>query len=70
VILSIRIENWESIYTGKGADAKPNPPGMFCFQPGGSAATAHGDECLSNGCTLFLYMPGKFEFTVVPPAKK
>lgn len=55
---------------GKEADAKPNPPGTFWFQPGGSAATAHGDECLSDSCTLFLYMPGKFEFTVVPPAKK
>lgn len=55
---------------GKEADAKPNPPGTFWFQPGGSAATAHGDECLSDSCTLFLYMPGRFEFTVVPPAKK
>jgi hypothetical protein len=50
---------------GQQADAKPNPPGSFWFQPGGGAADAHGDECLSDSCTVFLYMPGKFDFTVV-----
>jgi hypothetical protein len=60
---------------GKEADAKSNPPGTFWFQPGGSAATAHGDECLSDSCTLFIMMPGKHDYTVVadtkaPPAKK
>jgi hypothetical protein len=49
---------------GKDAEAKSNPPGTFWFQPGGSAATAHGDECLSDSCTAFIFMPGKFDFTV------
>jgi len=48
---------------GKDAEAKPNPPGTFWFQPGGSAAGAHGDECLSDSCTIFVQMPGKFDFT-------
>jgi hypothetical protein len=48
---------------GKDAEAKPNPPGTFWFQPGGSAAAAHGDECLSDSCTLLIQMPGKFDFT-------
>jgi hypothetical protein len=51
---------------GKEADAKPNGPGAFWAQPGGSAATTHGDECLSDSCTVYIYMPGKFDFT---PAK-
>jgi len=60
---------------GKDADAKSNPPGTFWFQPGGSAAAAHGDECLSDSCTAYIMMPGKFDFTPVadakaPPAKK
>lgn len=49
---------------GKEADAKSNPPGTFWFQPGGSTAP-HGDECLSDSCTLFIFMPGKFDFTPV-----
>jgi hypothetical protein len=60
---------------GKDADAKSNPPHSFWFQPGGSAAAAHGDECLSDSCTIYIYMPGKFDFTPAadpkaPPAKK
>ncbi len=51
---------------GKEADAKPTAIGTFWAQPGGSAATTHGDECLTDSCTLFIYMPGKFDFT---PAK-
>jgi hypothetical protein len=57
---------------GKEADAKSNPPGTFWFQPG-TAAGPHGDECLSDSCTLFIQMPGKFDFTPVAapaPAKK
>jgi hypothetical protein len=58
---------------GKDAEAKPNPPGTFWFQPGG-ATGAHGDECLSDSCTVFIQMPGKFDFTPVAdkaaPAKK
>jgi len=50
---------------GKEADAKENAPGTFWFQPGG-AANVHGDECLSDSCTLYVYMPGKHDFT---PAK-
>lgn len=59
---------------GKEAEAKANPAGTFWFQPGGSAAAAHGDECVSDSCTSFIYMPGKFDATMVdakaPPAKK
>jgi len=58
---------------GKEADAKENGPGTFWFQPGG-ATNPHGDECLTDSCTLYIMMPGKFDFTVVdakaPPAKK
>jgi len=58
---------------GKEADAKENPPGTFWFQPGG-ATGPHGDECLSDSCTIYIMMPGKFDFTPVadpkaPPAK-
>ena len=49
---------------GKEADARPNPPGTFWFQPGG-ATGPHGDECLSDSCTIFVFMPGKFDFTPV-----
>ncbi|HEX2687584.1 MAG TPA: hypothetical protein VHN14_13245 [Kofleriaceae bacterium] len=59
---------------GKEADAKPNPPGTFWFQPGGNAATTHGDECISDSCTVFIFMPGKLDFTMADakaaPAKK
>jgi len=54
---------------GKEAEAKSNPPGTFWFQPGGGAATAHGDECLSDSCLLFIQMPSKFDFTPVADAK-
>lgn len=56
---------------GKDADAKALAPNSFWFQPGGSAATAHGDECLSDGgCTMFIFMPGKLDFTPIAAAKK
>lgn len=60
---------------GKEADAKANAAGTFWFQPGGSAAAAHGDECVSDTCISFIFMPGKFDFTMAdapkaPPAKK
>jgi hypothetical protein len=55
---------------GKEAEAKSNAPGTFWFQPGG-ATGVHGDECLSDSCTVFVYMPGKFDFTpAAAPAKK
>ncbi len=57
---------------GKEADAKENGPGAFWFQPG-TAAGPHGDECLTDTCTVFVMMPGKFDFTPVAdkaPAKK
>ena len=57
---------------GKEADAKALGVGTAWFQPGGSAATAHGDECTSDSCTIFIVMPGKFDMTPLPatPAKK
>lgn len=54
---------------GKEAEARSNPAGSFWFQPGG-ATGAHGDECLSDTCIIFVYMPGKFDFTPAAPAKK
>ena len=49
---------------GKEGEAKSNPPGTFWFQPGGTAGQ-HGDECLSDSCTTFIFMPGKFDFTPI-----
>jgi len=54
---------------GHEADAVANPPGTAWFQPGGSAATAHGDECVSDSCTVFVYLPRGMDFTPVAPAK-
>jgi hypothetical protein len=53
---------------GKEAEAKANPAGTFWFQPGGPTGP-HGDECVSDGCLAFIYMPGKFDFTPVTDAK-
>lgn len=53
---------------GKEADAQENSPGTFWFQPGGPSGP-HGDECLSDSCTVFIYMPGKFDFTPAAAAK-
>ena len=50
---------------GKEAEAKPNPAGTFWFQPGGPTG-AHGDECVSDSCTIFVQMSQKFDFTPVP----
>ena len=55
---------------GKDADAKASGPGTAWFQPGGTAATAHGDECVSDTCLAFLYFPGKFDLQLPAPAKK
>lgn len=51
------------------AEAHDNLPGTFWLQPGGDAATAHGDACMSETCTLFVYMPGKFDVVLAAPAK-
>ena len=32
---------------------------------GGSDKTAHGDECVTDSCTLFIMMPGKLDMTPV-----
>jgi hypothetical protein len=55
---------------GKESDptAKGSGPGQAWFQPGGSAATAHGDECLTDSCLVFVVMNGKFDFTPAAPA--
>jgi quercetin dioxygenase-like cupin family protein len=74
VILEGKAKHW---LPGKEADAKEVGPGTAWFQPGGSAKEAHGDECLTDSCLVFIVMPKKFDFTVVPaktdtkpPAKK
>lgn len=53
---------------GKDAEAKANPANTFWFQPGG-AAGSHGDECVSDTCIAFIYMPGKFDFAMAPAPK-
>lgn len=62
------------------ADAKENGPGTAWFQPGGTPGTAHGDECMTDTCILFIVMPKKLDFlpafttsktpTKTPPDKK
>ena len=66
VVVEGQTKHW---LPGKEADAKVGGPGTAWFQPGGSAKDAHGDECLSDGCTIFIVMPKKFDMTVAPPAK-
>jgi Domain of unknown function (DUF4437) len=66
VIIEGTAKHW---LPGKEADAKANGPGTAWFQPGGSAATMHGDECTSDSCTIFIVMPGKFDMTAVPAKK-
>ena len=66
VTLEGNTKHWEA---GKDKDAKSNPPQTAWFQPGGSDKTTHGDECLSDSCTAFIFMPGKFD-AQFPPAKK
>jgi hypothetical protein len=61
----------QALAVRQGRRRQAHAPGAFWFQPGGSAATAHGDECLSDSCVAFIYMmPGKFDFTPAAPAKK
>ena len=55
---------------GKEKDAKASGPGTAWYQPGGSDATAHGDECMSDSCTVFVYMDKQFDFTPMPAPKK
>jgi hypothetical protein len=55
---------------GKEAEAKEDAPGTFRYQPGGSAANAHQDECLSDHCLVFGYMTGKYDLNRIAPAKK
>ncbi|HEX4421124.1 MAG TPA: hypothetical protein VH165_24570 [Kofleriaceae bacterium] len=56
---------------GQVVPAQGSPAGTSWFQPGGSAATAHGDECTSDSCTVFVYMANGLDFTpVAPPASK
>ena len=52
---------------GKEGEAKDNPPGTFWFQPGGVNGV-HDDECLSDSCTLYVSMNGKFDVIPAPPA--
>ena len=61
LVVEGNIKHW---LPGKEADAQSNPPGTFWFQPGGPTG-AHGDECMSDSCTLFLYSLAKFDVTPV-----
>lgn len=60
------IKHW---LPGKEAEAASNLPGTFWFQPGG-ASGAHADECLSDSCTIFIFMPGRFDVIPVAAPKK
>ena len=62
VIVDGKTKHWLS--SEDGAKAPTNPTGTFWFQPGGDAKTAHGDECMTDTCTVFLFEPGKFDFTL------
>jgi hypothetical protein len=76
VVLEGKTKHW---LPGKEAEAKEGGAGTAWFQPGG-ATGAHGDECLSDTCVIFIVMPKKFDFfpakvdakkdTKAPPAKK
>ena len=50
---------------GKEGEAKDNRPGTFWFQPGGVNGV-HDDECLSDSCTLYVSMNGKFDVIAAP----
>jgi quercetin dioxygenase-like cupin family protein len=50
---------------GHEAEAKENVAGTFWFQPGG-ADGVHDDECLSDSCTLYVSMNGKFDVIAAP----
>jgi hypothetical protein len=63
VIMDGKTKHW--LPNEDGAKAPINGVGTFWFQPGGSDKTAHGDECMTDTCTIFLMMPGKFDMTVV-----
>lgn len=52
---------------GKEAEAKESSPGTFWFQPGGPDSV-HDDECLSDSCTLYVSMNGKFDAIAAPAA--
>jgi hypothetical protein len=66
VLIEGKAKHW---LPGKEKDAKENGPGTAWFQPGGGAATAHVDECMTDSCTIFISMPKKFDFTAVPDKK-
>jgi hypothetical protein len=68
VIVAGSTKHW--LATEDGTKAKANPVGTAWFQPGGSDKSAHGDECVTDSCTLFIMMPGKLDLIPVPPAKK
>jgi hypothetical protein len=63
LIVDGKMKHW---LPGKEAEAKENPPGTFWFQPGG-ADGVHDDECVSQSCTLYVYMDGKFDAIPAPP---
>lgn len=64
VLLEGTAKHW---LAGQPRPTRANPAGTSWAQPGGSAATAHGDECTSASCTIFVYMANGFDFTPVTP---
>jgi hypothetical protein len=68
VVVEGQAKHW---LPGKEKDAKAGGPGTAWYQPGGSDKDAHGDECVTDSCLVFVTMPKGFDFTPVPaPAPK
>lgn len=63
VVIEGRAKHW---LAGQDVPAKANGVGTAWFQPGGSAATAHGDECVTDSCTVFVYLEHGVDYH--PPA--
>jgi hypothetical protein len=64
VIVEGQTKHW---LPGKEKEAKAGGVGTAWYQPGGSEADAHGDECVTDSCTLFIYMDKKLDLM---PVKK
>jgi hypothetical protein len=63
VLVDGELVHWQR---GHRAQAATAHVGTAWFQPGGSVATAHADECMSDTCTVFVTMTGKFDSRPAP----
>src|SRR5580692_1985172 len=58
VVVAGSHKHWQA--SEDGTKAKAMAVGSSWFQPGGPTNT-HGDECVTDSCTLFIMMPGKLD---------